>query len=131
VGDVMAVGVTPEELAEKIEVKLADYVKNPNVTVILTNLQGHEFLSRIRIIGAVERNISIQYYQGMTVLDAVLEAGSVNLYADGNLTKLHRRILDGSETYDIRLDNIIEDGDMTTNISLMPGDIITIPERRF
>jgi len=131
IGEVMAVGNTPEQLASNIEKKLAAYVKNPNVTVILTSLQGHEFLSRIRITGAVTQNISISYHQGMTVLDAVLAAGSVNLYADSNDTKLHRRTSKGSETYDIRLKNIMEKGDMTTNIYLLPGDIITVPERLF
>jgi len=130
-GDVMAAGLTPEELAEIIEKRLSDYVKNPNVTIILTSLQGHAFLSRIRVTGSVERSLSLTYHQGMTVLDAVLEAGSVDLYADSNNTKLHRRVKSGSESYDIRLDDILKDGDMTTNITLMPGDIITVPERGF
>ena len=131
VGEVMAVGNTPEELAADIEDKLAVYVKNPNVTVILTSLQGHAFLSRIRITGAVEQNMSIDYHQGMTVLDAVLEAGSVTVYADSNGTKLHRRTAKGAQTYDIRLKDIMKKGDMTTNIPLLPGDVITVPERLF
>jgi len=131
VGDVMAVGLTPEELAQVIEKQLSAYVKNPNVTVILTNLQGHEFLSRIRVTGSVEKSISLRYHQGMTVLDAVLEAGSLDLYADGNRTKLHRRTGSGNESYDIYLDDMMKDGDMTTNVILMPGDIITVPERGF
>jgi polysaccharide export outer membrane protein len=131
IGDVLAVGLTPEELAGRIEVKLSDYVKAPNVTVILTSLQGHAFLSRIRVTGSVAQNVSMQYHQGMTVLDAILEAGSVDLYADANNTKLHRRTKKGAVTYDIRLKNIMQEGDMSTNISLMPGDIITVPERSF
>lgn len=131
VGDVMAVGLTPEELAANIETRLASYVKAPNVTVILTNLQGHAFLSRIRVTGSVTQNVSMPYHQGMTVLDAVLEAGSVDLYADANNTKLHRRTNKGSVAYDIRLKDIMLEGDMKTNISLMPGDIITVPERSF
>jgi len=131
IGDVMAVGLTPEELAARIESKLANYVKAPNVTIILTNLQGHAFLSRIRVTGSVTTNVSMQYYQGMTVLDAVLEAGSVDLYADANNTKLHRRTKKGAMTYDVYLKDIMEEGDMTTNIVLMPGDIITVPESTF
>ena len=131
VGDVMAVGLTPEELAVKIETQLADYVKSPNVTVILTSLRGHEFLSRIRVTGSVTRSMSMPYLQGMTVLDAILEAGSVDLYADANNTKLHRRTKEGAESYDIRLKDIMEDGDMTTNVTLMPGDVITVPESNF
>lgn len=131
VGDVDAAGKTPEELASDIRKKLSSYIKSPNVTVILTNLKGHEFLSRIRVTGSVAQNISISYHQGMTVLDAVLEAGSVDLYADANRTKLHRRTDTGTVTYDIRLKDILEDGDMRTNVTLMPGDVLTVPERLF
>lgn len=131
VGDVMAAGLTPEQLAAKIETRLSSYVKAPNVTVILTSLQGHAFLSRIRVTGSVERSMSMPYFQGMTVLDAILEAGSVDMYADANDTKLHRRTRKGMQTYDIRLKDIMEDGDMRTNIPLLPGDVITVPERSF
>ena len=130
-GDVLAVGLTPEQLAAQIKKRLSRYVKSPNVTVILTSLQGHEFLSRIRVTGSVAHNLSMAYHQGMTVLDAVLEAGSVDIYADANNTKLHRRTKNGSVAYDIRLKDIIKNGDMTTNVTLMPGDIISVPERIF
>lgn len=131
VGDVMAVGLTPEELADLIEQKLSAYLKNPNVTIILNSLQGEEFLSRIRVTGSVGKNSSLTYRQGMTVLDAVLEAGSVDEFADSNRTKLHRRTANGIETYDIRLEDMMKEGDMTTNVILMPSDIITVPERIF
>jgi len=131
IGDVEAAGKEPEELAANIRQKLGSYLVNPNVTVILTNLQGHEFLSRIRVTGSVEKNISMAYHQGMTVLDAVLQAGSVTLYADANSTKLHRRTENGTQSYNIRLKDILEDGDMKTNVLLMPGDVITVPERMF
>ena len=131
VGDVMAAGLTPEELSAIIEVRLADYVKAPNVTVILTSLQGHAFLSRIRVTGSVAQNLSMPYHQGMTVLDAILEAGSVDVYANANKTKLHRRTEKGSVAYDIRLKDIMEEGDMRTYITLLPGDIITVPESSF
>jgi polysaccharide export outer membrane protein len=131
IGDVMAVGRTPEELAATIESKLANYIKSPNVTVILTQLQGHQFLSAIRVTGSVGTSKSLVYTQGMTVLDAILAAGSVDLYADSNNTKLHRRTKKGSEAYDIRLKDIMENGDMSTNVLLLPGDVITVPERSF
>jgi polysaccharide biosynthesis/export protein len=131
VGDVMAAGRTPEELAQEITERLSDYIKSPNVTVILTGLQGQAYLSRIRVTGAVGSNISITYHQGMTVLDAILDAGSVSKFADSNNTKLHRRTDEGARTYVIRLEDILEDGDMTTNVLLMPGDVITVPESAF
>jgi polysaccharide export outer membrane protein len=131
IGDVMAAGKEPKQLADDITVKLEDYIKFPNVTVMLTSIVGQEFLSRIRVTGSVKNDISIEYQQGMTVLDAVLEAGSVDLYANANSTKLHRKTDSGMVTYDIRLKDVMEKGDMKTNILLMPGDIITVPERFF
>lgn len=131
IGDIDAAGKDPQQLSKDITKKLSGFVKNPNVTVILTNLQGQAFLSRIRVTGAVGNNMSMPYHQGMTVLDAVLEAGSVDLYANSNRTKLHRRTREGTVTYDIRLKDILEKGDMRTNVFLMPGDVITVPERLF
>ena len=131
IGDITAAGRTPEQLAADISRKLSSYVIKPQVTVILTDLKGQEFLSRIRVTGAVGHDMSISYHQGMTVLDAVLEAGSVDMYADANDTKLYRRTGTGAVTYDIRLKDIMENGDMRTNIILMPGDVITVPERLF
>ena len=131
IGDVMAAGKEPKQLADDITVKLKAYVKQPNVSVMLTSIKGQEFLSRIRVTGSVGKDVSLEYHQGMTVLDAVLEAGSVDLYADANRTKLHRKTEQGTQTYDIRLKDIMEEGDMRTNVLLMPGDIITVPERFF
>lgn len=130
-GDIMAAGKTPEDLAADIEQQLSSYIKDPNVTVILTGLAGQAYLSRIRVTGAVGASTSMSYHQGMTVLDAVLDAGSVTMYADANRTKLHRRTESGTETYDVRLKDILENGDMTTNVLLMPGDVITVPESVF
>lgn len=131
IGDVMAAGQEPEQLADIIRRQLTSYIKNPNVTVMLMNLQGQAFLSRIRVTGAVAQNMSLNYTQGMTVLDAILEAGSVNQFADANNTKLHRRTKKGTETFNIRLKSILEDGDMRTNVMLLPGDVLTVPERLF
>lgn len=131
VGDIAAAGKTPEALGKDIETALSSYIKDPNVTVILTGLAGHAFLSRVRVTGAVNTNTSMPYHQGMTVLDAVLDAGSVSIYANANRTKLHRRTETGTETFDIRLKDILEGGDMTTNVYLRPGDVITVPESAF
>ena len=101
------------------------------MTVVLTGLQGQSYLSRISVTGAVGSNTALTYHQGMTVLDAILSAGSLSPYADANHTKLHRRTAKGTETYDIRVKDILEDGDMRTNVYLLPGDVITVPESLF
>lgn len=131
VGDILAVGKSPEQLASEVEAVLSDYIKDPNVTVILSGLQGQSYLSRILVTGAVGSTSYQTYHQGMTVLDAVLGAGGVSIYADANRTKLHRRTESGIEVYDIRLKDIIEKGDLRSNVYLIPGDVLTVPETPF
>lgn len=131
IGDVMAAGFTPSQVAADIQEKLAAFVRDPQVAVILTDLRSHEYLSRVRVTGAVRQPISLPYRQGMTVLDAVLAAGGVNEFAAPDRSSLYRRNGDDTSSYAIRLDRIINRGDLETNFTVAPGDIITVPERAF
>ncbi|MFV1982151.1 MAG: XrtA/PEP-CTERM system exopolysaccharide export protein [Thiohalomonadales bacterium] len=131
IGDVKAAGLSPEEVSANIKVKLQKFVRDPLVAVILTQLNSHEYLSRVRVTGAVRTPISLPYRQGMTVLDAVLAAGGVNDFASAGSTKLYRRIKDKSNAISIDLDDILQGGKLNTNYILKPGDIITVPERIF
>lgn len=131
IGDVQAGGNTPTQVAALIKDKLSAYIREPNVAVILTQLRSHEFLSRIRITGAVRAPRSMPYRQGMTVLDAVLESGGVNDFASPNRTKLYRKLKDKIEVIDIDLGDILTKGKLETNVELKPGDIVTVPERLF
>ena len=131
VGDAQAGGKTAEEVAVLIKKKLSKFIRDPQVTVIITNLRSHEFLTRLRVTGAVQRPISIKFRQGMTVLDAVLSAGGVNSFAAANRTKLYRKENGKTVVISIYLDDILYEGDLETNILLTSGDIITVPERLF
>jgi len=129
VGDVQAGGRVPAEVAKDIQTKLSAYVVDPQVAVILTELRSHEYLSRVRVTGAVKQPISIPYRQGMTVLDAVLAAGGVTEFAAPDRSNLYRKNGDGTGTYQVRLDSVLNRGDLSTNFKVAPGDVITVPER--
>jgi len=131
IGDVEAGGRTPSEVAEIIKKRLSEYVRDPNVAVILTELRSHEFLSRVRVTGAVRTPRSMPHRQGMTVLDAVLEAGGVNDFASPNRTKLYRKAKDKTAVLEIDLGDILKKGRLETNYLLRPGDVVTVPERLF
>src|SRR5471032_2758883 len=132
IGDVVAGGKTPEEVASEVKDKLQAYVRDPQVAVILTELRSHEYLSRVRVTGAVRTPVSLPYRQGMTVLDAVLAAGGTTEFANGDRTSLYRREQDGVvKPFDVRLDRIMKKGELSSNIPVQPGDIITVPERAF
>ena len=129
VGDVAAAGKPPAEVAQDIQEKLTTYVRDPQVAVILTDLRSHEYLSRVRVTGAVRQPVSIPYRPGMTVLDAVLAAGGVTEFAAPDRSELHRKTADNVSAYSVRLDRILNNGDLSTNYPVSPGDVITIPER--
>lgn len=131
IGDVQAGGRTPSEVAGDIRDRLSEYVRDPNVTVILTELRNDEYISRVRVTGAVQTPTSLAHRQGMTVLDAVLQAGGVNEFAAPNRAKLYRKIGNDTKVYPIDLGGILHQGKLATNYQLRPGDIITVPERLF
>ena len=131
VGDVDAGGRTPEEVSGEIQDKLKTYVRDPQVTVIVTQLRSHEYLSRVRVTGAVRSPVSVPYRQGMTVLDAVLAAGGTNEFAAADRTELYRKEGEGTKAYAVRLDRILKNGELQTNYPVQPGDVITVPERTF
>lgn len=131
VGDVQAGGRTPDEVAENIKKKLAYYIRDPSVTVILTSLKSHEFLTRVRITGEVRSPRSLPYRQGMTVLDAVLEAGGVTEFAAPNRTKLYRKTETKVQIMEIDLGDILNKGKLKTNLELKSGDVLTVPQRLF
>ena len=129
IGDITAAGQSPDQVSKEIQEKLAAYVREPQVAVILTELRSHEYLSRVRVTGAVRQPISIPYRPGMTVLDAVLAAGGVTEFAAPDRSSLHRKNASDTQSYDVRLDRILNRGDLSTNFKVSPGDVITVPER--
>ncbi len=132
IGEVAAGGRPAYDVARDIERKLAKFIRQPQVSVILTSIVSSEFLSRVRVTGAVMSPISMPYRPGMTVLDLVLESGGVNEFAVAQRAKLYRRHADGSnKTYSVKLGSILNEGDLRSNYALQPGDVITVPERKF
>lgn len=127
-GDVMVGGKTPLEVSADITAQLATFIRDPYVTVIVTDMGSDQYRSRVRVTGAVNQPVSLPYRQGMTVLDVVLEAGGTSEFANAGDAMLYRR--DG-ERLEIDLGRILNRGDMRTNFSLRPGDVITVPKRAF
>jgi len=129
VEDMVAVGKTPSQLARDIEKSLAVYIKAPKVSVVVTNALS--VYSQVKVIGQVKTPQSLPYRDGMTVLDAVLAVGGLSQFAAGNRAHLVRTE-DGKETdIKVKLDALLNSGDMKQNLALRPGDVLVVPETRF
>lgn len=131
VGDVLAGGRTPAEISADTEGKLLQFIRSPQVSIIVEELNSAEFQNRVRIVGGVTEPKSISHRDGMTVIDLVLEAGGVNEFSSPDGARLYRTIDGQPRVFPVFLQSILQDGVLDTNYGLLPGDVITVPERRF
>lgn len=81
---------------------------------------------------SIYRALAYPYTENMTLLDLTIAVGNLGAgYGDGNRATIVRVINGETRRFGIRLDDLIEDGDMSANVELLPGDIIFIPEAYF
>jgi polysaccharide export outer membrane protein len=130
VEDLVAVGRTPSELARDIERKLSEYVRSPQVNVIVSNAVGA--VNQIKVVGQVKTPSAIPYHQGMTILDLVIAVGGLTDFAAGNRAKILRKDAKGNDVQiKVRLDSLMKSGNLSENVALMPGDVVVVPEAIF
>ena len=130
VEDIKVAGKTPTELARSIEEILGTYLREPIVTVTVNSFVG-PFSEQIRIIGEAAQPKAINYTQHMTLLDVMIQVGGLTEFAGGDDAILVR-IKDGQQKqYNIMIDKLIKEGEISANIDMLPGDIIIIPEAWF
>ena len=130
IDDLYVEGKTPSNLAREIEKELAVFIQDPLVTVIVGGFVG-TFPQQVRIVGEASEPQSIPYRANMTLLDVVIQVGGVTEFADGNNTTLVRFHNNETQQYRVRLDDLLNDGDISANVALLPGDILIIPETFF
>jgi polysaccharide export outer membrane protein len=123
-------GLEAPIIAALIEAELAQYLRTPLVTVIVSNFNS-TVEQQIRIIGNATTPMIIPYRSGMTLLDVMIAAQGLSDFADGDNAKLIRKENGVDTSYIIKLDSLIKDGDITMNRAVLPGDTIIIPESSF
>jgi polysaccharide biosynthesis/export protein len=129
VEDMVAVGKTPSQLARDIETALNKYVKSPKVNVVVVTALS--VYSAVKVIGQVKEPQALPYHEGMTVLDALLSAKGMSEFAAGNRARIERKVNGKEQEIKVKLDALVNKGDMTQNIPLLPGDVLVVPESRF
>jgi polysaccharide export outer membrane protein len=86
---------------------------------------------QVRVIGEATNPSAINYTEKMTLLDLMISVGGLTEFASGNSAKLVRIVGGVQKTYEIRIDDLIKQGNIEENIDMLPGDIIIIPEAWF
>jgi polysaccharide export outer membrane protein len=129
VDDLPALGKTPTELERDMEKALSKYIRDPVVTVIVTNFVGPAS-QQVRVIGEATKPQILPYRKDMSVLDVMIAVGGLTDYADGNQARIVRAA-DGGKIYSVRLKDLLKRGDISANVDMQPGDILIIPQSWF
>lgn len=128
--DMPASGKTPSQLARDLEKQFATYVRSPIVTVIVNGFVGLP-TQQVRIVGEALKPAAVPFRKHMTLLDLMIEVGGLTDFAAGNKSVLIRYEGGQQHQYSVRLNDLIRRGDISQNLSLLPGDILIVPEAWF
>ena len=127
VDDMVADGKSPSQLAADMEAVLGEYLRTPDVSVIVT---GQGAANQIQVVGQVSLPQSLSYHAGIRVLDVIVGSGGLAEFAAGNRANIIRETESGQIRCKVKLKDLMA-GDMSQNIHMYPGDVLVVPESRF
>jgi polysaccharide biosynthesis/export protein len=130
VEDLQASGKTSTELARDIEKALSKFIQQPVVTVVVTGFVG-TYGEQIRVIGQAAKPQALPYRVDMSLMDVLIAVGGVTEFAAGNRASIIRTVDGKQQKFNVRLHDLIRDGDISANVPMRPGDVLVIPESFF
>jgi polysaccharide export outer membrane protein len=135
VQDLVAAGKTPVQLGQEMTARLKQYIKDPQVTIIVREFVG-PLDRQIRVIGEAAEPLALPYRDHLTVLDVMIASKGLTRYAAGNRAVILRRSRDAAgaeqqQTIHVRLGDLMKDGDISQNVAMQPGDTLIIPQTWF
>jgi len=122
--DVQAEGLTTGELKEIITTELAEYVANPDVTVVVTQMNSNV----AAVMGAVGRSGTVPLRRDTRVLEAIATMGGFNAFAKRNKVRILRPTADGVVEYRFDYDAFLNGKAPNSNMVLKAGDTVVVPE---
>ena len=124
VGEVQAAGQTPLKLEQAIADKLKNYISDPEVTVIVQQINSQKF----NILGQVTKPGSYPLTNSPTVLDAIAIAGGFRDFAKKKSIYVLRQNADGTQTrLPFNYNDVVKGKNLAQNVKLQPRDTIVVP----
>jgi protein involved in polysaccharide export with SLBB domain/capsular polysaccharide biosynthesis protein len=126
--NIKAEGLSIDELREAINQELSKYYQKPRVMIMPTTFQS----KKVYILGKIVKKGTVNYDRPLTVLEAVTEAGGLEVGRFGQntveLADLGRSFLvRGQRRIPVNFENLFYKGDMSQNVHLQPGDYLYFP----
>lgn len=123
VGDMIAKGLTTQQLTLVLADKLKQFIPNPVVTVSVLQSVSN----KIYVVGKVNRPGEYRATHFMDVLQALSLAGGLTPFADSDEIKIIRRNDSGEEIFEFDYDDVISGKRLDMNILLQASDTIAVP----
>jgi polysaccharide biosynthesis/export protein len=121
--DIKAAGLTPGELRQIIASKLAEYMPNPEVSVILTDVRSY----KVSVIGEVRKPARYELKSWTTVLDVLALAGGFTEFAARGRIVVLRPNGKAIKSIQFNYNKVVAAGGEQENFFLRPGDIVLVP----
>jgi polysaccharide export outer membrane protein len=118
------------EMAEqRLVSRLKDYIKNPQVSILIKEYGN----KTIYVLGQVKKPAAIQLppEKSSTVLEAITSAGGFTDIANTSKVRVLRMENGKQTSLDVDVSQITKQGDKSLDITLMPGDVIFVPQSMF
>lgn len=128
IGEMTAGGLTANQLASQIALRLKEFKERPAVTVSVKEVNSYY----VYVLGEVGKPGKYQLKSHATVLQAVAVANGFTVYAAKNKMKVLRQIPSGDgKTREIRIparyDDLISGSGEIGDFVLKTGDVIVVP----
>ena len=129
VENMVAIGKSPSQLARDIEKVLGEFVRTPQVNIIVGNAVSS--FSQVKVVGQVKAPQALPFREGLRVLDVVLATGGLTDFAAGNRAKIVRSVDGRTKEIKVKLGDLMNRGDLRQNLELKPGDVFIVPQSIF
>ena len=121
VNDLKAAGMTPEEVRQEVTTRLSEFVRDPNVTVIVTEINSF----KVYILGEVASQGTFTFTRPTRLLQAIANAGGFSGFSKKQVTVLRDR--GSSETrIDVNVKKLMAGDISHENFFLEPGDTLMV-----
>jgi polysaccharide biosynthesis/export protein len=123
INDVQAAGLTTMQLGDVITKRLTKFVRDPVVTVVVTQVNSQRYY----VLGDVAKAGTYPLLPGLTALQALSASGGFTQFANPKKIYILRTMNGKQYKLPFNYKNVIAGRDLSQNIFLKPGDTIIVP----
>ena len=123
IGELLAAGLRPQELQQRILTESAKYINDPNISVIVRSINS----LKVFVTGRVTTPGQHALKGPMTAMQAIALSGGVTEYADAKNITILRTVNGRTQSFKFNYRDVARGKKLEQNIMLKPGDTVVVP----